>query len=142
MRDGPDDVPGLCMSCPSRGYACSIRVLRGSGGDMDRVGCPSWCAEDVTDATGVQHRLLVGDVRLTRVNAPGARRTMCAIRRRPERTPAQVAQLCEDLAAAGHVLRREQRRRRVVLQANFAVQDAVAGRVGDASPDRAAASPV
>ena len=83
-----------------------------------RADCPWWCVEDVTDATEVQHRVVVGDVRLTRVHVPGGRRTTFAVRRRSGRTAAQVARLCEDLGAVSELLRREYGRRRVVFQDN------------------------
>lgn len=71
----------------------------------------------------MQHRVVVGDVQLTRANAVGAQRTICAVRRRPGRSPAQVARLCEDMAAASQFLRRERRRRRLEFRDNVAVQD-------------------
>lgn len=85
-----------------------------------RSDCPSWCAEDVTGASGTQHRVVVGDVRLTRMNAPGSRRTICAVRRRAGRTPAQVARLCENLGDASDLLRHEVGRRRVQFGDNHA----------------------
>ncbi len=81
-------------------------------------GCPSWCVEDVPHPGGVQHRVEIGDVRLTRVNAPGARRTICAVRRRAGRTQAEAARLFADLLAAARLLRHERARRRVVFQGN------------------------
>lgn len=91
---------------------------------MDRRSdCPSWCAEDVTGTSGTLHRVVVGDVRLTRVNALGSRRTMCAVRRRAGRTPAQVARLCENMADASDLLRHELRGRRVHFQDNDVFQD-------------------
>lgn len=108
---------------------------------MERVDCPSWCAEDVAYGTRVQHQLVVGDVRLTRVNADGARRTTCAVRRRSERTLAQVAQLCEDVAAASHFLRRERGAHRLVIKDNFAVQPHLAHHNDDRTADYAAISP-
>ena len=85
-----------------------------------RSDCPSWCAEDVTGASGTQHRVVVGDVRLTRMNELGSRRTVCAVRRRAGRTPGQVARLCENLADASDLLRHERGRRRVRFQDNYA----------------------
>jgi hypothetical protein len=67
--------------------------------------------------------MVVGDVRVTRVNSGGTHRTTCAVRRLPGRTPTQIAQLHEQLAAARDVLQREHCRRRVLLRNNFAFQD-------------------
>jgi hypothetical protein len=78
----------------------------------------------------MQHRAVIGDVRLTRVDVSGSRRTTCAVRRRDERTPAQVAQLHEDVSAAIEVLRKELGRRRIVFQDNYAVPGFVEVAVG------------
>ncbi len=85
-----------------------------------RADCPSWCAEDVPDPIGMQHRVFVGDVRLTRVAMPGTRRTVCAVRGRAGRTEAEAARLWADLLAAARLLRNERAKRRTVFQGNVA----------------------
>ena len=77
-----------------------------------RASCPPWCSEHASGAVGVQHRVVIGDVRLTRTNDFGVRRTTCAVRRRVERTPEEMTLLCEDLVTAGNLLRYEHRRLR------------------------------
>ena len=98
-----------------------------------RTDCPPWCAQDVPSAIGVQHQVVVGDVRLTRVDASGSRRTTCSVRRRSGRSPAQVARLDEDVAAVSGLLRTELRHRRTVFRDNYAVSphaEGTPGRVG------------
>lgn len=73
---------------------------------MGRGDCPPWCAQHVTGLGGEEHRAVVGDVRLTLSGDSGARRAIYAVRRRAARTPAEMAQLAEDLTAAGLLLRR------------------------------------
>lgn len=90
------------------------------------IDCPVWCAEDVADAAGVQHQVVIGEVRLTRLDRIGGRLTVCSVRRRARRTPAQVALLGEDIAAASHLLRGEHGMRRVRFRDNHVVQDSYA----------------
>ena len=85
-----------------------------------RADCPLWCAGHVGDTSGLEHRVVVGDVRLTRVNDSGVRRTICAVRRRGGRNPADAARLSADLIAASGLLRQEGRRRRVRFEGNWA----------------------
>lgn len=110
---------------PGRGGADGasrrIGALGAAGGEMTGpVDCPSWCAEDVADVTGVRHRLVIGEVRLTRVTELGTRRTICAVRRRRGRSPADVARLWADLIEASDLLLHERAKRRTEFHDNWA----------------------
>lgn len=94
--------------------------------------CPKWCSEDVSGPDGVLHRVVLGDVRLTRTHES----TVCEVRRRPARSLDEQARLRASLATAASLLRLEGRqRRRIVFRGNSAVPPpefapTVAGRHG------------
>jgi hypothetical protein len=71
--------------------------------------CPPWCVEHVAGPTGGEHRAIVGDVRLTVAGDVSACRLIYAVRRRPTRTPAEMAKLGADLTVADGLLHREAR---------------------------------
>jgi hypothetical protein len=62
--------------------------------------CPPWCAEHVNGLSGLEHRVVVGDVQLTRTRTSGATLTRWAIRRKAVRSPQQSYRLWEDFIAA------------------------------------------
>jgi hypothetical protein len=75
--------------------------------------CPAWCAEHVVGAGTDQHRVTLGDVRLTLSAASDGWQATVAVRRRTGRTRAETTQLTVDMSAAGDLLRRDRGRRHV-----------------------------
>jgi hypothetical protein len=76
--------------------------------------CPPWCAEHVVGQGAGQHRVTLGDVRLTLSAAAsqGWQATL-AVRRRVRRTSVETAELTANMSAAGELLRRDPGRRHV-----------------------------
>jgi|tagenome__1003787_1003787.scaffolds.fasta_scaffold20983369_6 hypothetical protein len=75
--------------------------------------CPAWCAEHVVGAGADQHRVTLGDVRLTLAATSDGWQATVAMRRRAGRTRAETTQLTVNMSAAGDLLRRECGRRHV-----------------------------
>jgi hypothetical protein len=74
--------------------------------------CPPWCAEHAIGQDAAQHRVTIGDVRLTlsAVASHGWQATF-AVRRRASRTSVGTAELTANMSAAGELLRRGPSRR-------------------------------
>jgi hypothetical protein len=70
-------------------------------------GCPAWCDEHVVGARADQHRLTLGDVRLTLSATADGWQATVAVRRRAGRTRAETTQLTVNMSAAADLLRRE-----------------------------------
>lgn len=68
--------------------------------------CPPWCAGHLAGPHGLEHRTVIGDVRIAHVHTPDATLTRWAIRRPTHDSPDRLAQLWHDLAAASELLRR------------------------------------
>lgn len=84
---------------------------------VGRGDCPPWCAEHGEGRRGGPHVVVVGDVRLSLIGGAGAYRVTYAVRRRAARTPLEMAQLAENLSAAGALLRGEHRQARALRSA-------------------------
>jgi hypothetical protein len=73
--------------------------------------CPAWCAEHVVGAE--QHRVTLGDVRLTLSATSDGWQATVAVCRRAGRTQAETTQLTVNMSAASDLLRRERGRQHV-----------------------------